>query len=112
MQMAQLHKLLVAAALLLTLAAPALALDLDEARDQGLLGEQADGYVGIVASPTPEVEKLAAEVNAKRRAHYAEIAERNGTAVDAVAALAGKKLVEGAPSGQFVKTDGGWVKKP
>ena len=26
-------------------------------------------------------------------------------------ALAGRKLVEGAPSGQFVKTNGGWTKK-
>jgi uncharacterized protein YdbL (DUF1318 family) len=112
MQMAQRHKLLVAIALLVTLAVPAFALDLDEARNRGLLGEQYDGYVGIVASPTPELEGLAADVNARRRAHYAEIAQRNGTAVEAVAALAGKKLVEGAPSGQFVKTNGGWVRKP
>ena len=110
--MAQLHKLLVAIALLVTLAVPALALDLDEARSQGLLGEQYDGYVGIVASPTPALEALAADINAKRKVHYAEIAQRNGTAVEAVAALAGKKLVESAPSGQFVKTNGGWVKKP
>jgi len=110
--MAQLQKLLVAVALLVTLAVPALALDLDEARGQGLLGEQADGYVGIVASPTPELLELAGEINAKRKAHYTEIAQRNGTAVEAVAALAGKKLVESAPSGQFVKTNGGWVRKP
>ena len=110
--MAQLYKCLVAAVLLLTLAAPALALDLDGARSQGLLGEQADGYVGIVVRPTPELERLASEINAKRRAHYAEIAERNGTSLEAVAALAGKKLIEGAPSGQFVKTNGGWKKKP
>ena len=110
--MAKLHRFLVATALLLTLAVPALALDLDGARANGSLGEQANGYVGIVASPTPELEKLAADVNAKRKAHYEEIAARNGTAVEAVAALAGKKLVESAPSGQFVKTNGGWTKKP
>lgn len=110
--MARLHTFLAATALLLSLAVPALALDLDGARAQGLLGEQANGYVGIVASPTAELEKLAADVNAKRKAHYAEIAARNGTAVEAVAALAGKKLVEGAPSGQFVRANGGWTKKP
>jgi uncharacterized protein YdbL (DUF1318 family) len=112
MPMARLEALLVAIALLVTLAVPAFALDLHEARTKGLLGEQWDGYVGIVASPTPELEKLAADVNAKRRAHYQEIARRNGTGLEAVAALAGKKLVEGAPSGEFVKTNGGWTKVP
>jgi hypothetical protein len=112
MLMARLYRFLAATALLLSLAVPALALDLDEARSQGLLGEQANGYVGIVVSPTAELEKLAADVNAKRKAHYGEIAARNGTTVEAVAALAGKKLVEGAPSGQLVRTNGGWTKKP
>jgi len=110
--MAQLYKCLVATVLLFTLAVPALAIDLDGARSQGLLGEQADGYVGIVVRPTPELERLAADINAKRRAHYEEIAERNGTVPEAVAALAGRKLVEGAASGQFVKTNGAWTKKP
>ena len=110
--MAQLHKLLMAMALLVPLAVPALALDLDAARTHGLLGERADGYVGIVVSPTPELEKLAADINAKRKLHYEEIAARTGAPIEAVAALAGKKLVEGAPSGQFVKTNGGWTKKP
>jgi len=110
-----LGKRLLAIALLgaLALAAPAWALDLEQARDRGLLGEQADGYVGVVAaSPSPEVVALAAQVNAKRRAHYAEIAARNGTPVEAVAALAGKKLVESAPSGQWIKPKGEWLKKP
>ena len=101
-----------AAALLCVLAAPTFALGLDEARDQGLLGERADGYVGIVVSPTPELEALASGVNAKRKAHYEEIAARNGTQVEAVAALAGKKLIEGAKSGWLVKTNGGWRKVP
>jgi uncharacterized protein YdbL (DUF1318 family) len=110
--MTPLHKFLSATALLLALAVPALALDLDEARSKGLLGEQANGYVGIVVSPTPELEKLASDINAKRRVHYEEIAQRNGAPLEAVAALAGKKLVEAAPSGQFVKTNGGWTRKP
>ena len=110
--MARLRTLLTGIALGIVLAVPAFALDLHEARAQGLLGEQWDGYVGIVASPTPELEKLTADVNAKRKAHYQQIAQRNGTQLEAVAALAGKKLVEGAPSGQFVKTNGGWTKVP
>ncbi len=111
--MRTLEKLLAMVALVLALAVPAFALDLDEARAKGLLGEQADGYVGVVAAGAPaDVTKLAAEVNAKRRAHYEEIAARNSAPVEAVAALAGKKLIENAPSGQWVKTNGGWTKKP
>jgi hypothetical protein len=102
-----------ALALAFGLAVPALALDLDEARAKGLLGERADGYVAAVSdSPSPEVAKLAAEINAKRRAHYEEIAKRNGAPVGAVAALAGQKLIESAPSGQWVKPNGAWAKKP
>jgi uncharacterized protein YdbL (DUF1318 family) len=97
----------------LALAAPAWALTLDEARSQGVIGEQADGYVAVVpGKSSAEATRLAGEVNAKRKAHYAEIAARNGTPVEAVAALAGKKLIEGAPSGWMVKPDGDWVKKP
>jgi hypothetical protein len=110
--MARLRDFFAATALLCALAVPAFALDLDEARAKGLLGEQANGYVGIVGASTPELSSLAAEVNARRKAHYGEIAARNGTPVEAVAALAGKKLVEGAPSGQFVKTNGGWTQVP
>lgn len=43
-------------ACLLILALPAWALNLDEAKHQGLVGEQADGYLGIVTSaPSAEV---------------------------------------------------------
>jgi hypothetical protein len=102
---------LLALLLALGLAAPAGALDLGEAKAKGLVGEQADGYVGVVAGGA-EASALAKQVNAKRRAEYAEIAEKRGTTVEAVAALAGRKLVERTPSGQYVRgTGGGWVKK-
>jgi uncharacterized protein YdbL (DUF1318 family) len=92
-------------------AAPALAIGLDQAKAQGLVGEQADGYLGVVTG-SPEASALVSDVNAKRRAEYAEIAKKRGTSVDAVAALAGQKLVARTPSGQFVKgSSGGWVKK-
>jgi uncharacterized protein YdbL (DUF1318 family) len=99
-------------AFVLALALPALALDLDEARAKGAIGERADGYVAAVkADPTDEVKQLVSEVNAKRRAHYEEIAQRNGAPVEAVAALAGQKLISGAPAGQFVNDGNGWRKK-
>ena len=73
-------------ALILAIALPVLALDLDEARAKGAIGERSDGYVAAVKSdPSKEVKALVAEVNAKRRAHYEEIAKRNGAPVEAAA---------------------------
>jgi len=93
-------------------ALPSAALDLDAARQQGLVGEQSDGYVGAVsASPSAEVEALVTEVNAKRRAAYAEIAKKNGTAPEAVAALSGQKLIDRAPAGQWIWANGRWTQK-
>jgi uncharacterized protein len=98
--------------LLLAIALPALALDLDEARAKGLLGERSDGYVAAVKDDAPsEVKKLAESVNAQRRAYYAEIAQRNGAPVEAVAALAGQKLIANLPAGQWLNDGSGWKKK-
>jgi hypothetical protein len=100
------------AALLLAIALPALALDLDEARAKGAVGERADGYVAAVKDdPNDAVKALVADVNAKRRAHYEEIAQRTGAPVEAVAALAGQKLIANAPAGQYVNDGSGWRKK-
>jgi uncharacterized protein len=100
-----------ALALALGLSLPAAALELGEAKAKGLVGEQADGYLGVV-SGDGEASALAQQVNAKRRAEYGEIAQKRGTSVDDVAKLAGAKLVERTPGGQFVRgSDGRWVKK-
>jgi uncharacterized protein YdbL (DUF1318 family) len=106
--------LALAAILLLAAPAPSLAADaLDAAKAAGHLGERSDGYLGVVSPSAPASAKALAEsVNAKRRAHYAEIAKSNGTAVEAVAALAGAKLIERTPPGQFVMgADGAWKKR-
>ena len=102
----------VALAALLLAAVPAAALTVGEAKDQGLVGEQADGYLGLVGSGPPEARKLANRVNDKRRAEYRQIAEKRGTDTAAVAALAGKKLVKRADKGHYVRgSDGRWVRK-
>lgn len=93
-------------------ALPSAALDLDTARAQGLVGERSDGFVGAVsAAPSADVTALVSEVNAKRRAAYAEIAKKNGTAPEAVAALSAQKLIERAPAGQWIFEKGSWMQK-
>lgn len=105
-----LHVAIASAALLLAL--PAAANPLDVAKAAGHLGEQADGFLGLPPGAPSSARALADKINGERRVHYAGIAKKNGTSPEAVAALAGKKLVSLAPAGQWVRgSDGEWVKR-
>ena len=99
--------------LMLCTALPAAADSLDEAKAEGQVGERIDGYVGVVDANAPgEVRALVDEVNAERREKYAEIAAERGTSVQAVAQIAGQKLIERAPKGEYVMgADGRWRQK-
>jgi hypothetical protein len=100
------------AAAVFWLAIAAAALDLDAAKQRGLVGEQTDGYVAALeTSPSGDVEQLVADVNQRRRASYEAIARKNGTDVKAVAALAAQKLVERAPAGAWIRDGGQWYQK-
>lgn len=96
--------------LLLVCSSSAFALSLDEAKSKGLLGETPSGYLEQV-QPDAAAAQVMGEVNAKRRVEYQAIAQKNGTALNAVEALAGKKAIEKTGSGLYVKVDGRWVKK-
>lgn len=88
------------------------ALSLDEAKSRGLVGETQSGYLGAVTTPDSETKNLINDINAKRKAKYAEIAAKNGTAVAAVEALAGKKAVQETAPGNYVQLpSGAWTKK-
>ncbi len=101
-----------APALLLLLAVVASAADLDQAKSDGLVGERADGYLGIVATSAPaDVASLVAEVNAKRKQEYERIAKTNGLTLAQVEALAGKKTIEKTRNGDWIMLDGGWQRK-
>lgn len=84
---------------------------LDDAKAKGLVGERADGYIGAVGDASG-VQALIDEINAKRKAKYAEIAAKRGAPTEAVAKITAKKLIERTPAGQFVRDDTGqWVQK-
>lgn len=74
---------------LLLLSFSAFGLSLDEARNKGLVTEQANGYLKANNS---SAQSLVSEVNAKRKAHYQDVAQKTGATVDQVAARAGAKL--------------------
>ena len=94
-------------------ALPAFAQSLDQAKAAGLVGERVDGFVGVVAADAPaEVRSMVDRINAERRARYAEIAQKQNAPLDAVAKIAGQKLIERTPSGQYVLgADGQWRQK-
>jgi uncharacterized protein len=106
-------KTLTAGVVLLALAGPAMAIDLDQARSQGVVGERPDGLVGAVASnPPADVAALVASINAARLAEYKSIAQKNGTPLDAVQAVAGERQLSRAKENKWFVLDasGRWAK--
>jgi uncharacterized protein YdbL (DUF1318 family) len=94
-------------------AAPAFAGELDDAKSAGYVGERPDGYLGLVDPGAPaSARQLVDDINARRRAHYASIAEKTGSNVRAVGILAGEKLIANAAPGTFVMDSAGrWQRK-
>lgn len=96
---------------LMLFATQAMALDLQEARVKGFVGEGNKGYVEAL-QPSPEVNSLVAEVNERRKEAYQNISNENKQAVDVVAKLAVGQIVEKLPSGSMYQdADGNWQKK-
>jgi uncharacterized protein YdbL (DUF1318 family) len=91
--------------------APAFAMSVEEAKTKGLVGEKANGYLGVVNPGSQEAQLLTNEVNKKRRQAYEDIAARNRTHLDAVEALAGEKAIQNTKPGHFVEGPGGWTRK-
>lgn len=85
--------------------------DLHSAKAAGQVGEQPNGYLGIVRNE-PGVSALVQSINQQRRAAYQNIARKNGTSLQAVEQLAGRKAIEKTPSGQYIMTPSGqWIRK-
>jgi uncharacterized protein YdbL (DUF1318 family) len=63
---------------------------LDDYKASLQVGEQLDGYVGIVTkSPSAEINSTVADINKKRKDKYAGIAKERGITLSQVEALAG-----------------------
>ena len=87
------------------------AIDLKSAKNQGMVGETPSGYLAVVKN-TADARTLVAKINNARRNHYQSIASRNGTSLQVVEILAGKKAIAKAASGHYVKSaSGSWVRK-
>lgn len=86
----------------------------DAAKTAGLVGEQADGFLGYVKpSADPALKAAVDEINAGRAQLYREAAAKNGVSVAAAGASAFTTVVQGRiKPGEYYKPNGGaWVKK-
>jgi uncharacterized protein len=115
------HDLSIAAAVLAALAvapAAAIAVDaksaVDSAKAAGVVGEQADGFLGFVKPSNDTALKAAVEeINSGRAALYRQAAAKNGVSVEAAGASAYTAVVQGRiKPGEFYKpANGGWTRK-
>jgi uncharacterized protein YdbL (DUF1318 family) len=79
------------------------------ARSAGKVGEQADGYLGIVGAADPALQRLVDDINIKRRAVYAEKAKENNATLEAYALTAGCQAVaRTTPGEKYRAPDGSW----
>lgn len=107
----------VMAALALTPAA-AYAMDskaaVDAAKTAGIVGEQANGFLGFVKpSSDPALKAAVEDINSGRAALYREAAAKNGVSVEVAGASAYTQVVQGKlkPGEYYKPNGGGWVRK-
>lgn len=117
--MSNFKKIFAAAAMLLALSSPVFAQGaaekaaVDAAKAAGIVGEQADGYLGFVTGSADAATTAAVNaINAGRANVYAQTAAKSGTTREAAGQATGMQLIARTPAGQFIKPlDGGWSKK-
>ena len=83
---------------------------LSQAKSAGLLGEQPDGYLGVVKAQGDAAE-IARLINEARRVEYQRLAKNNNIQLTDVEAMAGKKALEKTPAGQYIQLNGKWLIK-
>jgi uncharacterized protein len=84
-----------------------------QAKAAGQVGEQADGYLGLVSDAAPATVKTAvAEINAGRTKAYQDIAAKSGVTVQAAGEATARQLFDKmAPGAWYKPLGGGWTRK-
>lgn len=77
------------------------------ARAEGLVGEQPDGYLGIVGSATPALRTLVNSINIQRKAAYTQKAQASGATVEQMAFTSGCNLIAQTQAGEKYRTPAG-----
>lgn len=97
--------------------APVFAMDLNsamnnltQAKATGLLGEQPNGYLGVVKAQGSAAE-IASLINDARRKEYQRLSKENNIQLSDVETMAGKKALEKTLPGQYIQLNDKWLKK-
>ena len=79
-------------------------------RATGKVGEQSDGYLGVVGSADASLRAQVDAVNIKRRAYYTDLASKRGAKIEEVAATTACELFRTkVGAGQYYRLpDGVW----
>ena len=80
------------------------------AREAKQVGEQPDGYLGVVSGGA-SVQALVRDINIKRKAAYTQSAQASGATVEQFAFTTGCNLVARVPVGEMYKTPSGQWKE-
>lgn len=79
------------------------------ARAAGKVGEQVDGYLGIVSGGDAALQAVVSDINIKRRALYAEKAKAARATLDEYALTAGcQAILATVPGEKYQAPDGSW----
>lgn len=81
----------------------------EQARSSGQIGEQPDGYLGFVTTPTPAIRDMVSDINIKRKAAYTNGAPQ-GSTVEQFAFVTGCNQIAKTKAGEKYKApDGRWL---
>lgn len=79
------------------------------ARANGSVGEQTDGYLGIVGNATQDIQRMVNDINIRRRAVYANKAQENNATLEQYATTAGcQAIARTSPGEMYQAPDGSW----
>lgn len=89
------------------------AIDIHEAKNQGLVGEANTGYLAAVqGAPSAEIKTLISEVNQKRKAQFKSAAEKTGATLEQVRLRFYELAVERTQAGNYYQDkNGNWQRK-
>jgi uncharacterized protein YdbL (DUF1318 family) len=80
------------------------------ARAAGQVGEQPDGYLGVVGGGSAELRALVSNINIQRKAAYTQKAQASGATVEQLAFTSGCNLIAQTNAGEKYRTpDGSWA---
>ncbi len=79
------------------------------ARSNGQIGEQVDGYLGVIGNQSPSVDALTNKINILRKQVYTKTAASQSVTVKTAAFLGGcKNIQRTVPGEKYQAPDGSW----